>query len=199
MALVAGAVLLAASVGACAIAGEALVVSAPVENPDAILSLASHEWERLPEAARWAARYPHARVVLSEPLKVNRWNCHLCPQRVGWLQQLGVSKDRIDFLPRKVYRTYDEATSALEYVRKHGAARLLVVTSPYHTRRTLLSFRKVFRGSGVEAGVVPATATSPAAPGTWWLHRYDRSYVMYEWSGILFYWWKFGVRPGLAS
>src|SRR5512146_2396106 len=31
-------------------AGTALVVSQPVDNPDAIVSLASHEWERLPEA-----------------------------------------------------------------------------------------------------------------------------------------------------
>jgi uncharacterized SAM-binding protein YcdF (DUF218 family) len=186
-------VCVAVLLGLCGAAGQALIVSAAVERPDIILSLASHEWERLPAAASLARTHPGARVVLSVPLSVNQWNCHRCNERVPWLVRLGVARDRIDFLPRRVYRTLDEAVAARAYMRQHGLTRLLVVTSPYHTRRTWLTFRKVFDGAGMQIGVFPAVHTSAARPGRWWMYTYDRQYVPYEWAAILFYWWKFGV------
>ena len=45
--------------------GTLLVVRQPLERPDAIVSLASHEWERLPATARLARENPAASIILN--------------------------------------------------------------------------------------------------------------------------------------
>src|SRR5205814_6032977 len=71
-------------------AGRALVVARDIGAPDAIVMLASHEWERLPAAAELARRYPSSVVLLTIPIAVTRFNCHLCSERPEWLQHEGV-------------------------------------------------------------------------------------------------------------
>lgn len=175
-------------------AGEALVLARHVGNPDAIVMLASHEWERLPEAAALARSYPQATVLLTEPREITEHNCHRCGERVAWLAAEGVDGSRIVVLPRRVVNTRDEALSAREYAAAHGVRRLAVVTSPYHTRRALATFDHAFAGTCTAIGVVPASDRSPARPRRWWWHLYDMSYVAYEWAALLEYRLRYGVR-----
>jgi hypothetical protein len=164
-----------------------------VTDPDAIISLASHEWERLPLAAMLAARHPHALVVLTQPQNPTPHNCHDCANRVSRLRRLGVMEQRVRLIGLTGPGTYGEATAAAAFARQTGIRRLLVATSPYHTRRSLAVFRTVFEGMPVEIGVEPAEATSPARPDRWWLFGYDRAYVGYEWSALVYYRWKYSV------
>ena len=176
-------------------AGTTLVVAKPLADPDAIVSLASHEWERLPETARLARQYPDARVLLTLPRPVSEYNCHDCAGRVGRLVHMGVPAARIVILPLARSNTRGEASAALDFARTEGLRRLLVVTSPYHTRRSLVTFRQVMEGSGIEVGVTPAAATSPADPARWWRTPYDRWYVRYEWMALTYYLVRYGVDP----
>lgn len=185
----------ASLVVACRYAGSALIVSREVADPDAILVLASHEWERLPAAAERAHRWPDAMVLLSVPRVISEHNCHRCTERGDWLVTLGVDATRLRLLPRSVTNTRDEAVAALMFARRHGLERLLVVTSPYHTRRALATFDDVFEGSGMQVGVLPAVAHSAATPARWWRTPYDRWYVRYEWSAIGFYLMRYGIIP----
>lgn len=175
--------------------GSALVVRQPIARPDAIISLASHEWERLPVAARQVLQNPGSLLLLTVPTEIKQSNCHDCAERVDQLRGLGVDRTRIRVLSRTVRDTNDEAIAAFEFARRTGIHSVLVVTSPYHTRRALAIFRKVFEGSGVRVGVEPALETSPATPPRWWGASYDRRYVAYEWTAILYYGWKHGLRP----
>lgn len=177
-------------------AGTDLVVSQPVDNPDAIVSLASHEWERLPEAIVLAKRYPTARVLLTQPAKVNEFNCHDCANRVRLLVRAGVARHRIVILRVIGSGTHGEAEACRRYwATPAGAAihRLVVVTSPYHTRRSLAVFDAAFRNTGVRVGVQPASATSPARPAEWWRTPYDRWYVRYEWEATAYYAVRYGI------
>lgn len=174
-------------------AGTALVESRPFERPDAILVLASHEWERIPAAAEHARREPSAIVLLTRPRIVTEDNCHRCGEREEWLEALGVPAERIRLLARTVGNTRDEALAALPYCRLEGVRRLLVVTSPYHTRRALATFAHVFKGSGVEIGIDASTPHSAARPDRWWAAPYDRWYVRYEWSALAFYLVRYGI------
>jgi uncharacterized SAM-binding protein YcdF (DUF218 family) len=175
--------------------GSALVRNRAMANPEAILVLASHEWERLPEAADRARSQPAAVVLLTVPSKIRNENCHLCNQREEWLAALGVESDRIRSLPQHVTNTRDEALSALAYCRNEKISRLLVITSPYHTRRALVTFEHVFAGSGVEIGIEAASAHSPAHPDRWWSTPYGRWYVRYEWAALAFYAVRYGIAP----
>jgi uncharacterized SAM-binding protein YcdF (DUF218 family) len=174
-------------------AGTLLVLSCPLEHPDAILSLASHEWERLPATAAIASRYPSALVLLTLPQPVTPYNCHDCGGRVDRLRRLGVASDRVRIVPLSSPGTYGEALAALVFARGSPIRRLLIVTSPYHTRRSLSTFRSIFDGSGVDLGVVPAVDSSPARPRLWWTAPYDRAYVAYEWSAAVYYIVRYGL------
>ena len=179
-------------------AGSVLVVSRPLSSPDLVVSLASHEWERLPETARLARQYPKALVALTLPAEVNEYNCHDCSQRAAYLISQGVDERRIQVLPIPSPGTYGEAEAVRTFAARQPIRQLLVVTSPYHTRRALATFDTVFRGTGVEVGIDPASATSPARPDAWWQSPYDRWYVRYEWAAILYYEVRHGVNA-LAS
>ncbi len=176
-------------------AGDALVLSADVDRPDAIIVLASHEWERLPVAAQLGRRYPSARVLLTVPAVVTEHNCHECAGRVSWLHEAGIARDRVTILPQPVTNTYDEAHAARSFAAEQGIHRLVIVTSPYHGRRALATFRHLFRSAGVAARLGVVTPLSGIDPARWWLRRYDREYVAYEWTGIVYYAIRFGVVP----
>ena len=194
-ALVLGAVALVAVVlWAGSVAGTALVVERPIASPDAIISLASHEWERLPETTRLAHRYSSAQVLLTVPSEITEYNCDDCGHRVGQLVKNGVSINRIRVLPITLSGTFGEAAAAREFSQSVRIRRLLVVTSPYHTRRSLAIFQSAFKGTGIEIGIEPASATSPAHPAAWWRYPYDRWYVAYEWAAIPYYFVRHGVN-----
>ena len=175
-------------------AGTLLVSTRPIVHPDAIVSLSSHEWERLPTTARLAKDSPSAQVILTLPRPVTIFNCHDCSGRVGRLQRLGVSPDRVRVIPLLAPGTYGEAIAALSFARQTEIQRLVVVTTPYHTRRALAVFRAVFDGSGIEIGIEPA-ASSPARPERWWSTPYDRAYVAYEWAALVYYAFRYRIVP----
>jgi uncharacterized SAM-binding protein YcdF (DUF218 family) len=176
-------------------AGEMLVVRILVEPPDAILSLASHEWERLPATAELATQFPQSLVLLTLPARITDVSCHDCANRPERLVAAGVARDRIRVLVTTQQGTFGEALAASGYVRAMNLRRLLVVTSPYHTRRTLAVFRTVLADVPVAVGVFPASAHSPARPARWWHAPYDRWYVTYEWSALVYYALKYGIVP----
>ena len=181
-------------------AGRVLVVAKDIGPPDAIVMLASHEWERLPAAAALAREYPSSIVLLTMPIAVTKFNCHLCGERPAWLQHEGVRQDRIvQLAPNPVSTTYGEALAVRAYAAAHPFNKLVVVTSPYHCRRALHVFEHVMQGSGVEVGVLPASAYSIAEPARWWRHPYDRWYVAYEWAANIEYRFKYGIPIGDIS
>jgi uncharacterized SAM-binding protein YcdF (DUF218 family) len=188
-------VLVIAAAAAAPHAGTALVVSAPGPAPDAIVSLASHEWERLPALVEQAGKYPDALIVLTVPQEVTQYNCHDCAHRSQQLIGAGVDASRIRLIPLTSGGTYGEALATKRFIENHGLAHVLVVTSPYHTRRSLETFRAIFRDTPVTVGIMPASATSPARPERWWATPYDRWYVRYEWAAILYYYLRHGVPP----
>lgn len=174
-------------------AGTMLVVSRPLARVDAVISLASHEWERLPLAARIASEHPHAIVLLTEPQPVTEFNCHDCAHRVDRLERLGIAPSRVRVVKVTSPGTHGEALAALAFAREEGIGHFVIATSPYHTRRSLATFQQVFEHTGIEIGVEPATISSQARPAIWWLQPDDRAYVPYEWAAIVYYAWHYGV------
>jgi uncharacterized SAM-binding protein YcdF (DUF218 family) len=193
------AILAAALVGAILLlwgarhAGTALVVSRPLDALDAIVPLASKEWERLPVAAALARQHPGARVLLTLPRRVSQYNCHDCYRRTEWLEAAGVDVGRVEVVPIAGGGTYGEADGVARLAKARNLRRLAVVTSAYHTRRALATFEHAVAGSGVQIGIYPAESDASAGPARWWRKPYDRWYVRYEWMAILYYALRHGV------
>lgn len=168
-------------------AGTSLAIAAPLDRPDVIVSLASHEWERLPVTARLALKYPDAQIVLTQPPAASRRNCYQCPQRVDYLLRLGVARDRVHVVKLSESSTYGEALATRGFVAQSGRHRVLIVTSAYHARRALATFQHVFGSDQVTVGLEPADPSTWARPRLWWTRPYDRWYVTYEWAAAISY------------
>ena len=102
LALVLGAAALAALVWIAILhAGTALVVEEPLASPDAIISLASHEWERLPETIRLAHRHPGAQVLLTLPPEINDTTATSADTGCGISRETGSTKNGCTSCPSR--------------------------------------------------------------------------------------------------
>lgn len=165
-----------------------------MDRPDAILVLGSHESERLPHAARLARQWPDATVLLTQPVTPTEHNCQDCAHRGRTLARAGVAPGRVHLLMPRVRTTFDEVQAAGHWVASHRRQRLLVVTSPYHTRRVLVLAAALLSEAnvGVSACPVPGGLGWP-----WWSRRYDRRYVIYEVAALVDNSWRHGISPRL--
>ena len=150
------------------------------------------------ERAQWAAsllqqgRAP--RVILTNDNVRGGWsqaeqrNPLFVERAFSELQRAGVPPERISVLPQTVDSTYAEATLLRQYAEANGIRSLLVVTSGYHSRRALWTFRRVFEGSGVTIALdaAPAGNQTPA-PLTWWLSATGWRMVAGEYLKLVYY------------
>jgi len=82
-------------------------------------------------------------------------------------QWQGVAPERILVAPGVVETTCDEALAVRTLAQEQGWRSLLIVTDPFHTRRARLTFRTVFRGTGIIVAVRPVE-DAEYDPEAWW-------------------------------
>ena len=70
----------------------------------------------------------------------------------NWGDAIGCSLE-LFLLEDGATSTFDEAADALAMASKEGWKRIILVTDEFHTRRSLLAFKKVFEGSEIEVQV----------------------------------------------
>ena len=105
----------------------------------------------------------------------------------------GIPQERLVLLEPRVTSTYDEAETVRGYVEQSGVKRILVVTSPYHSRRALWVFRRVLEPLGVQVGIEsPLPGEQSPLPGRWWLSRLGWHSVAIEYVKLVYYRVKHG-------
>jgi len=82
------------------------------------------------------------------------------------------------------HNTFEDAIVALDGARRAGARSVLVVTSPYHTRRASWVFSRVFGHSGPGIGVYPSESFY-VDYRRWWASRDGRGVVLGEYGKLL--------------
>jgi uncharacterized SAM-binding protein YcdF (DUF218 family) len=181
-------------------AAQFLVVRVPVVNADAIVVMSGSGTYR--ERAQHAAALYNAgrasRIVLTNDYLQSNWsqteqrNPYYYERSRDELLRAGVPDDKIAVIMEPITSTHDEAVLLKTYADANHLSSLLIVTSVYHSRRVLWTFRRVFAGSGKTIGIDPAEPRieSPAA-ATWWLHRMGWEMVPKEYAKILVYWFRY--------
>jgi uncharacterized SAM-binding protein YcdF (DUF218 family) len=176
-------------------AGRLLSHEDPIEHADVILALAGARVERWLEAVDLYKEGWAPRLVLSpgpaEPIENQLRARGVDYPRDGDLARdaaiaLGVPPDAVMVLPGPVDNTAQEAAVFKRIVAPSRITRVIVVTSPYHTRRTGYAFRRVFADTPVRV-IVRGTRYSPSQPRRWWRQRGDVRYVMSELPKLLAY------------
>ncbi len=82
--------------------------------------------------------------------------------------------------------TMDEALAVRKIVKERGFRSILIVTSPTHTRRAFMAFRKAFRGMKVKITIVPSSY-SGFNPTKWWKRERYAQEVLVEYLKLLYY------------
>jgi uncharacterized SAM-binding protein YcdF (DUF218 family) len=187
-----------AAVAAVLFAGRVLVVADPIPaHADAIVMLAGSIADRALETADLYRAGVAPRVVVTReritpgdlPLRARGVQL---PQpyemTLDALARLGVPPSATTLLRRRTFSTESEARTIARWACTAHVRRLVVVTSPYHTRRARLILRQAL-GPGIELAMRPSRAGA-FSPARWWRVRRDAKFVLTEYQKLLHYWLK---------
>lgn len=178
--------------------GTFLVVSEPPVTSDAVLPLAG-ELERVTYAAElhregYASRF----LVTALPFQSQKQRAAHTSRVSDMAIQGGVPQAAIQLISGVAQTTCEEAQNVLTYLQTHRVKSLLVVTSPWHTRRTRLCFSQAYRGSGISVRILAFPRRSydlysaVFTPATWWRHSSLRESVLSEYVKLFAFY--LGVR-----
>lgn len=147
--------------------GRFLIVSDPLQHADAIVPLAGERDRVVYAAELFGEGYATWFVATDMPHQVPGIEdsyAQLVRREAVWH---GVPDERILTVSATAQTTYQEALAVRQLCQEHGWRTLLVVTSPYHTRRARLAFRDAFRDTGI-AIIVHPVSHHWYTPDTWW-------------------------------
>jgi uncharacterized SAM-binding protein YcdF (DUF218 family) len=173
-----------------------LIVTASPDRGDAILLLSgsSSIHERAHYAAQLYSQHRAPKILLTNDNQMGGWSS--VDQRNPYyyeiarleLQQMGVPSRDIEVIGPVVDGTYDEANVVRQFLAGRNINSIVIVTSAYHSRRALSTFRSVFEGSGITIGLaaVPPGWQTPK-PATWWLTPRGWQLVAGEYLKLFFY------------
>jgi uncharacterized SAM-binding protein YcdF (DUF218 family) len=104
------------------------------------------------------------------------------------LLDAGIDENRVVLLTGRVRSTYDEAIALREIAKTRAIRSVVIVTSPYHSRRAFWIFRRILASQGVQVGIdpVPPGRLSPD-PETWWTSRRGWYGVPLEYVKLAYY------------
>ena len=177
-------------------AAKFLVVAAPVEHADAIvlLSGSSSYKERALRAAELFGAGEASRIILTNDGQQGSWsntlqrNPFYYESTLAELNRLGVPRERVDVLLEPVSNTYEEALLVRSHIEKQQIRTILVVTSAYHSRRSLWTYRRVLSDNGVRIGLESArVGWQTPSPWTWWLGFRGWQIVPTEYFKLIYY------------
>jgi len=181
-------------------AARLLIVRTPAKPAEAIVMLSGSATfrERAAHAARLFNEGRAPRIILTNDNLQSGWsqseqrNPYYYERAINELRAAKVPADKIQVSLEPILGTYDEACVVRLYCEQHQIRSIVVVTSGYHSRRALWTFRHVFSGSGIEVSMDPVEAgidTPPAA--TWWLKSFGWEMVPQEYGKLGCYWLGF--------
>lgn len=177
-------------------AARLLIVYEPIEQPSVIVVLSGSATfrERAHHAAALYQKGRAQKIILTNDNLKSSWSA--AAQRNPYYHELakeelrraGVPEQDVEVIMIPIVSTYDEALKLRGYCEKHDVASIVVVTSSYHSRRALWTFRRVFRETNKRVGIDPvATGIETPSPATWWLHKFGWAMVANEYLKIVGY------------
>ena len=105
---------------------------------------------------------------------------------VDYAMLLGLKTENLHLIDSS-YSTFDDATQLKQYIQDNHISiqRLLIVTSTFHTARSLWVFKQVFLNDNIDIGVIGAS--DQIDHKRWWLNYNMSETVLFEKARFLFY------------
>jgi len=175
--------------------GKYLVVQHSLEKSDLIVCLAGDDVERGLASADLFTRGLAPRVFIArEPipdgLEMLRQKGIAYPESIDRtamiLKELGVPESAVIRSEQPVESTFEEAERVGAVLLDNKYRSLILVTSPTHSRRVWLTFRKAIPDKEVRITVMPAPYSKFRAEDWWKTRRYVREVIM-EYQKLIYY------------
>ena len=151
--------------------GEFLDVGRPLTEPVDVVFVLGGGFETRPFVAAEVYRGGYTRkILISQPARHSmdflggRSEADVTRQI---LERQGVPPEAIESLPLEVDSTVSEVAALRKYLEESRPARVAVVTSNYHTRRTRILLKRVLGSSANEIRIISAPVDG-FAPHDWW-------------------------------
>jgi len=175
--------------------GKYLVVQHPLAKSDLIVFLAGGDVERGLASADLFARQLAPRVFIArEPipdeLETLKQRGIAYPESVDRtamiLKGLGVPESAVIRDDQPVESTFEEAERVGALLKEKKYRSLILVTSPTHSRRVWLTFRKAIPDKEIRIAVMPTPYSKFKAEDWWKTRRYVRE-VIIEYQKLIYY------------
>jgi uncharacterized SAM-binding protein YcdF (DUF218 family) len=175
--------------------GRYLVVSYPPEKSDLIVCLGGNNVERgLATADVYkmglAPKIYIVREELPDGYRELKQRGIQYPESIDLmvmiLQGLGVPEQAVIKGEVQSRSTWEEAELVKALAERMNYRSIILITSPAHTRRTYLTFRKIMGEKESRLFIVPS-AYSEFKPDTWWQSRRHAREVLLEYQKLLHY------------
>jgi uncharacterized SAM-binding protein YcdF (DUF218 family) len=171
-------------------AGETIIKKDEMKPADAIVVLAGEKTERVEHGVKlfkegWARK---DRIIMAGGPVV--WTHTWAGLMKEHAESLGVPARNI-LLADKSRSTEEDAYYTREVLKKSGFTSIILVTSPYHSRRAATIFSKML---GKDFKIISAPVEDSWFDiHEWWKRRRDRAFVLNEFSKYIWL-WIFGVQ-----
>lgn len=178
------------------IAARALIVNQEIPGADLIVVLggAASYVERTNKAATLWKEGRAPKIFLTNDGLKSGWsrkerrNPYFAERAKNELLNQGVTEDAIEVSSVVVESTLDEAHLLRELLPQKNVRSVLIVTSPYHTRRALRIIEKELTNTGIEVGITsPPTGEQSPRPYLWWLSPNGWNAVGGEYVKLIYY------------
>jgi uncharacterized SAM-binding protein YcdF (DUF218 family) len=175
--------------------GKYLVVQHPLVKSDLIVCLAGDDVERGLASAELYAKGLAPRIFIArepipdglETLKQKRIDYPESRDRVMMIfRGLGVPESAVITSDQPVDSTFEEAERVRDLVNSKHYRSLILVTSPTHSRRAWLTFRKAIPDKEFRITVMPTPYSKFRAEDWWKTRRYVRD-VTLEYQKLIYY------------
>ena len=175
--------------------GEYLVVSTPPEKSDLIVCLAGNNIERgLATADAFKMGLAPRIYIAREEVPDGYWELKQrgvqYPESIDWLvmllKGLGVPEAAVIRGDTPSRSTWEEAELVKGLAEKMNYKSIILITSPIHTRRTYLTFKKIMGEKEYRLFVVPSPYSEFKAQ-SWWQSRKFAKEVLWEYQKLFHY------------
>jgi uncharacterized SAM-binding protein YcdF (DUF218 family) len=160
--------------------GALLIVGDPLKKADAVVALGGGgEW-RVIEAVRLIHERYASWLILTEPGEVKPGEGSGSQYFRTTAVENGLSPFAIQITDGVQHSTHDEALAVLRLMEQNNYKSVIVVTDPFHTMRSRLIFRDVFKGSGRTIRIHPVP-NHWYRSGTWFLSEqgWEQTFLEY--------------------
>lgn len=168
--------------------GAFLIVGDRVKPVDAIVVLSGDDGERVIEAARWYKEGFGSYFVITVTHTEDIGEGRTYSEKLMRLAiEGGVPQDSMLFTTGEATSTIEEAKAVKLLAFQRNITSILVITAPYHTRRTEIIFDREFRDSEIKVLVHPVE-NSWYKPLTWYLDPQGWRQTLAEYGSLFLIW-----------